>query len=393
MVDAQMREPSDMRNAVRPHPSPSAAEPASPPYPAPPPADSSPHRISVRLLRDADGEMWTRFVAAHPDATLYHTLQWRDVVHEAFGHRALYLTCTTGTEISGVLPLFEIRHPLLGSKLISLPYDVGSGGALTMHAGVERALLERAIELAREIRANYLEVRCGTQRPVLDELGMQRSEPVLVSEMLLDGEEQVRQRVASDHRKAVRKAETRGITVREATSLEDFCRFYEVYLRVFRDFGTPPYGTTYFPTLWRQLFPSRRVRLLLAFHAERCVGGLLLFCWGRNLVSKFAACLPEVVPLRAYAALYWQAILLGLAEGYHRLSWGTSSRSQTGLIEFKERWGALTVPAAIYALPIRRPVPSLERYYDSEGLLRRLWRFVPLPATRWIGAPLNRWFC
>ena len=119
----------------------------------------------------------------------------------------------------------------------------------------------------------------------------------------------------------------------------------------------------------------------------------MLFCWQTNLVSKFAACLPEAVPLRAYAALYWQAILLGLDEGYRRLSWGTSSRDQTGLIEFKERWGSQTQPVCVYSLPVRGKAPDLERYYDSHGLTRRLWRKLPLPATRWLGGPLNRWFC
>ena len=347
----------------------------------------------VSFLDASPAGPWTAFVSSHPDATLYHTLLWRDVVQEVFGHRPLYLVCGCGGGITGVLPFFLVKTPLLGSKLISLPYDVGSGGALAVDDASERALVERAIALAQELEVNHLELRCKSRRPVLEQLGLPCSEPVLLSEMVLDGEAQVRSRVAPDHRKAIRKAESRGITVREATSLEDFRAFYRVYLQVFRDFGTPPYGAGYFPALWQRLYPSRAVRLLLAFHEQRCVGGLLLFCWGRNLVSKFAACLPEAVPLRAYAALYWRAICLGLEEGYQQLSWGTSSRDQTGLIEFKERWGATSHPAAVYGLPIKGAVPSIERYYDSEGLARRLWRRLPLRMTPVLGGPLNRWFC
>ena len=135
------------------------------------------------------------------------------------------------------------------------------------------------------------------------------------------------------------------------------------------------------------------MRLLLAFHDGQCVGGLLLFCWGTNLVSKFAACTPDAVPLRVNAALYWRAICLGLEEGYQWLSWGTSSRSQEGLIEFKERWGAQTRPAQVHTLPLSGSVPSLERYYDANGLAQRLWRRLPLWATPLLGGPLNRWFC
>jgi hypothetical protein len=289
--------------------------------------------------------------------------------------------------------MFLIRFPLMGCKLVSMPYDIGSGGALAMDEAAERALTERAIVLARELHVNFIEFRYGSPRPAVEAIGFQRSEPVLLSEMLLDSEVQVWGRMEKDHRKAIRKAENRGVEVREAGSLKDFEDFYQVYLKVFRAFGTPPYGANYFPTLWHYLHPSGAVRLLLAHVDQRCVGGLLLFCWGRNLVSKFAACLPEAVPLRAYVALYWRAIQFGLKAGYRKLSWGTSSRNQTGLIEFKERWGAHTAPAVLYDLPVRGRIPSIEKYYGSEGLSRWLWRRLPLSTTAVVGGPLNRWFC
>jgi hypothetical protein len=350
-------------------------------------------RPFVRQLRETDGERWTHFVAKHPEANLYHTLLWRDVIQEVFGHQPLYLLCEVGGKVCGVLPMFLVKLPWLGSKLVSMPYDIGSGGALTVDDKSECILVERAMELAREMRVSYLELRYGSRRQSLAHLGLQQSEPVLISEMELDSEAQVWARVSEDHRKAIRKAKNRGVTIREAGSFEDFCEFYQVYLRVFRDFGTPPYGANYFPILWRRLQASGAVRLLLAHAGQRCVGGLLFFCWSRNLISKFAACLPEAVPLRAYVALYWRAIQLGLELGYRRLNWGTSSRNQTGLIEFKERWGAHSGPAVLYDLPVRGSIPSIEKYYDSEGFMRRLWRRLPLSATPVVGGLINRWFC
>ncbi|MGH9938670.1 MAG: lipid II:glycine glycyltransferase FemX [Blastocatellia bacterium] len=372
-------------------------------------SDPAPMRAAAepvaREFREADAAKWTEFVTAHLAANLYHTLFWRDLVIEVFGHRPIYLLAERGGKICGALPMFFIKAPLLGSKLISMPYDIGSGGALTVDGGandvgaVERALVESATSLARELKVNHLELRYGSERPALADLGFQRGEPVLISEMDLDDEAAVWARIKEDHRKAIGKAERRGVTVREAESLADYRAFYEIYLRVFRDFGTPPYGADYFPALWRRLHPSGKAgeagaaRLLLAEAGGRCVGGLLLFCWGRNLVSKFAACLPEAAPLRAYVALYWRAIQLGLRLGYRRLSWGTSSRGQKGLIEFKERWGARSRPAVIYSLPVKRGVPAIEKYYDTEGLTRRLWRALPLDATRAGGGIINRWFC
>ncbi len=359
---------------------------------APEPVSTSAVPI-VREMRGADSDSWNDFVARRPEANLYHTLLWREVIEEVFGHEPVYLMAEREGRVCGALPMFLIKAPLLGSKLISLPYDIGSGGAVADDDGAERAMVEYAVWLARERRVNYLELRYGSERPALQSLGLRHGEPVLISEMTLDGESAVRKRVSEDHLKAVRKAERRGVVVREAGSLADYRMFYQIYLRVFRAFGTPPYGAWYFPVLWRRLQPSGAVRLLLAEAESRCVGGLLLFCWGRNLVSKFAACLPEAVPLRAYSALYWRAIQLGLEQGYQRLSWGSSSRDQSGLIEFKERWGAQTRPAVFYSLPVRGRVPEIERYYSSEGLARQVWRRLPLSVTQWGGPALNQWFC
>ncbi len=347
----------------------------------------------VRALTSADESEWTAFVRGHDAATFYHTLAWRDFVAEVFGHRPRYLIAKDGNQIVGALPLFEVAFPWLGSKFISLPYDVGSGGALAGTDDVERHLAAHALSMARDRGARYLELRGGHRRPALEALGFRVQEPVVISDMALANEAEVRAGISTDHRKAIRKAASRGVRVRDAVTAADYETFYEVYLRVFRDFGTPPYAARYFASLFTSIQPEGGVRTFLAEVDGRCVGGLVLFCFERSLVSKFAVCLPDAVTTRAYAALYWRAIEFGLAGGYQRLSWGTSSRDQTGLIEFKERWGAISRDAVLYDMDVRGRAPDLASYYESGGVARSVWRRLPLAVTRGGGAVLNRWFC
>jgi hypothetical protein len=353
--------------------------------------------VDARELRSTDSAQWEQFVAKHPDSNLYHTLHWQALVCEVFGHEPVYLLAERAGELRAVLPMFLVRMPWLRSarwsKLLSMPYDIGAGGALALDEEAEAAVVARAIEIARARNVAYLELRCGSARPALASLPLRATDPIVISDVELDEAPAVWARVAEDHRKAVRKAEKRGVLVREATTLAEFRAFHDIYLRVFRDFGTPPYGDDYFPALFQRLHAAGQARLLLAQVGTRWVGGLLLFSGGRNLVSKFAACLPDAVPLRAYAALYAAAIDLGLALRMRTLSFGTSSRDQTGLIEFKERWGARTRPTTIYALPVRRDAPDLAGFYDSTHWTRRLWRRLPLRVTRIGGDALNRWYC
>ena len=350
-------------------------------------------RPSVRLLSDNDSEAWDRFLSGHDDAVLYHTLAWRDFVQQVFRHKPYYLLCENEGRITGILPMFLVHFPLLGSKLISMPYDIGAGGPLVTEVSAAPLLVERAMQLARELRTGYLQLRCAHKQDALAELGLEECEPVILSEIVLDDEKAVWARVERDHRKAMRKAARRGVVIREAASLEDCLTFFSVYLHVFRDFGTPPYNREYFERLWHDLAGTKKVRLLLAEVEGRCVGGLMMFAWGRNLTSKFAAVLPEAVSLRAYPALYGRAIEIGLEEGFGRLSWGTSSRDQTGLIEFKERWGAISNATAFYSLALTGSPPDIEKYYDTEGLARRAWKRLPLSLTPLLGGLLNRWFC
>lgn len=348
---------------------------------------------SVRELRQTDEGRWGRFVENHPDGNLYHTLAWRDVVQEVFKHRSIYLVCERDGEISGVLPLFHVSFPFLGSKLISMPYDIGSGGALADDDDSERLLIERAVSLAIKMRVGHMELRYRRERSALGGMGFHRSEPVLISEIELDDEARVWKRIDRGHRESIGKAKRRGVTIEAATTLDDFRQFYDVYLRVFHAFGTPPYGANYFPCLWRRLYESRAARLVLAYLDNRCVGGLLLFGSGSSLISKFSVCLPEAKSSRAPAALQWRSIQEGLENGYRWLNLGASAPGQQGIVRFKERWGAMTKPAVVYSLPVRRKVPSLERYFETDDFTRRAWKKLPLRATSLLGGPLNQWFC
>jgi hypothetical protein len=242
--------------------------------------------------------------------------------------------------------------------------------------------------------ARYVELRCDAERAVLDGLGWSIARPVLISELSLsDGAAAAWGRVEKDHKKSMRKALSRGVVIRPAANAADFASFYRVYLKTFLEFGTPPYGPRYFPALFEHLHADGAVRLFLAELEGRAVGGLVAFCFGRRWVSKFAACLPEAISLRAYPALYGAALEAALEAGAERLSWGTSAAHQTGLIDFKQRWGAVTRPAVIYSAAVNGAAPDLARYYDENGLAQRAWRKLPLFATRLLGGPLNRWFC
>ena len=69
--------------------------------------------------------------------------------------------------------------------------------------------------------------------------------------------------------------------------------FYDVYLKTFRAFGTPPYGRSYFSGIWNGMAGNDEVKIFIAEREGKTLGALLLFCWNKVAVSKFAVALPE----------------------------------------------------------------------------------------------------
>ena len=349
--------------------------------------------LIVRRATPPDESEWLNLLRTAPSASLYHTPAWGRFISSVFGHREEHLLSRRGTTLTGVLPMFRVKAPWSRARLVSLPYDVGSGGTVATDDESVALLVTEAMRVARHDGLHSLELRPAKPVPVLETLGLERSDLVVVSTLPIESHDATWQRVSTDNRQSIRKAAKRGVTVRPATSVEDYVAFYDVYLKVFRAFGTPPYGRRYFTELYHAFHSSGESRLLLAVVDGRIVGGLLAFVFGRGIVSKFAAVLDEVVDLRVYPALYGACIDLSLELGATWLSWGSSSRAQVGLIDFKRRWGATAETAVRYTLSVTGSPPDIERYYDTDGLARRLWKHLPLPATSVFGGLLNRWFC
>ena len=282
--------------------------------------------ISVRPAASSDDADWDAYLESDESATLYHTTAWRDFIGSTFGHRPEYLIAERNGRTCGVLPMFRISFPVLGSKLISMPYDVAAGGPLTRDRDAAEALVTAAREVAERRRVDYLEFRCGKPNEALEDLGCQRSEPLQLSEIdeLPDAETMWRT-IRKTRRTYVRRAQRAGVSVRDASEVSDLEAFYEIYLKVFRRFGTPPYGMQYIRNLWSQLH-GKGLRVLVAEADGRCLGGMILFVHGRTLVAKIGAVLPEVSRLKVTDAIYWRMILTAIESGCSKLSFGSSSK-------------------------------------------------------------------
>src|SRR5262249_37454756 len=99
-------------------------------------APSAASPITIREMGERDRETWDRFVLGCSDGTFFHLSGWRRIMQEIFRHRALYLLAERAGDIVGVLPVAEVKSSLFGHSVVSLPFCVYGGCAVTDSAAI-----------------------------------------------------------------------------------------------------------------------------------------------------------------------------------------------------------------------------------------------------------------
>jgi lipid II:glycine glycyltransferase (peptidoglycan interpeptide bridge formation enzyme) len=80
--------------------------------------------------------------------------------------------------------------------------------------------------------------------------------------------------------------------------------------------------------------------VLLAYKEEVCLAGGVFLHWDHMLTYKYSASSGVDLQLRPNDLLLWAAIRWGCEHGYTLLDMGRTDLIDTGLRQFKNRWGA-----------------------------------------------------
>jgi CelD/BcsL family acetyltransferase involved in cellulose biosynthesis len=356
-------------------------------------SDAGPAGMRVFDLQPGD-RRWEQFVANRPGALPYHHPGWSQALRETFHYSPSALGCADHTgRLTGILPLVEKRSLLTGPYLSSLPHTPAAGPLADDRESLQ-ALLRAAVSRVDQSAARWLQVR--TQDPSLDGLGEGFSrigwEPGCVLD-LPGNPEHLRfasSRDRSATMRAVRKASRSGVTVREASSLDDVARWYKLYLFTMRAHAAPARPFRFFEKIWEILAPQGRLRLLLAERKAggktRLLAGSVFLLHGHTVIYAFNGRDRSQLEFRPNDAIHWMAITEACGLGFLRYDFGEVTSSNDGLARYKAKWGARRVPSYRYNYPRRR---ELERGVLKPGPLRgiteRAWPLVPLPVTEALG--------
>ena len=335
----------------------------------------------INILDEGNWDAWNSYVAHHTRGTFFHLAEWREILQQAFKIETFYLYSQDSIGINGILPLALVRRPLLGKVMISTPFCV-LGGALSDNVDITKQLEDTAVELAKQHKVNYLELRYHEQTrtdwPV-------NSDYFIFCKDLHQNNEENFKAIPKSRRKEIRKALSINLTCENDM---DINRFYSIYSCSLRNQGTPVYPKRYFEVL-RNIF-KERLQILTVSQDKNAICSMLSFYFSNRVMLYYIGGMPSARSLRANDFVIWKQMQYACDKGVEIFDLGRSIAG-TGSFNSKKTWG-IKPEQLVYQYYLIRAnnVPHINPLNPRYRPAIALWKRLPLPIANSIGPLFSR---
>lgn len=331
------------------------------------PADST---FCIDPLQDV---RWRDFIVRHPDASVFHRVEWLHALQATYGYRPFVFTSTPPSiPLQNGILLCEVRSFLTGNRLVSLPFSDHCEPLASRPDELNEILANLVNRITNE-RWKYIELRPICYAPRAD-TGLALTTTYHFHKLdLCPNEQTLFKRFHKDsiQRKIVR-AEREGLRCEQGSSDELLSCFYELLIKTRRRHGIPPQPRKWFRNLIDAFRSDLKIRV--AFKKETPVASILTIKHHKTLVYKYGCSDSRYNNLGGTPLLFWQAIRDARASGVEELDMGRSDWSNEGLVTFKDRWGAQRKALQYWRYPCTA-APS--RWQTLAGQARRLVMAAP----------------
>lgn len=339
--------------------------------------------MKVSFCQEQDRGFWDAYVDSAQDASQYHSWARGQSIEDTFGHQCYRLAAVDDGEIQGVLPLVMMRSRVFGSFLVSMPF-ASHGGIVARTSNARDALLAAAIELARDLRANRVELRQGASCDVpwpctTAKVRMEVALPATAKDLW--------DRLSSRMRNKIRSARKNGLRA-EWGGAESLGVFYPIFAENMRNHGTPVYPRRWFENFF--LYGSGETWVLSVWDGGSPVGAGVVTAHRGTVEWPWCATLLDSRCKYSNAFLYWSLLAWAAENNYCRVDLGRCTPGG-GTHKFKRLWGCEEMPLHWYhwlskgaCLPELRPESPRYRWATQ------LWRRLPLAVANRLGPRIVR---
>ncbi|MDR3458970.1 MAG: peptidoglycan bridge formation glycyltransferase FemA/FemB family protein [Verrucomicrobiae bacterium] len=339
---------------------------------------------AARRLNPLENPNWDALLTSRPDFSFFHGAAWARVLVETYGYVPHYFYSGDVAAPEIVLPLMEVDSWLTGRRGVALPF---TDECAPLGAGPESfgGIFAEAVAFGKSRGWKYLELRGG---------GEFLEGPASISFYghgldLSADERAMFERMDGSARRAVRKAEGKGVTVEISRSLEAVRDFYRLQCLTRKRHGLPPQPWAFFVNIHRLIVSQNLGMVAVAGHAGKKIAASVYFFMGGRAIYKYGASDFAQQHLRGPNLVMWEAMKWLARQGATRLNLGKTSLTNEGLRRFKLNLGAHEERVGYVKFDLRRGRFVTEKD-GVAGWHNAVFRALPGFASRAAGSLLYR---
>ena len=311
----------------------------------------------MRFLEEKDKGEYKEFLSNHERCNFQQSLEWGNV-KEAWIKEVILSTDSDG-KIRGSLCVWIRKIPIFGNIMYS-----ARGPVCDIHnKEVLKDLTDGANELAKKYKAFVLRIEPDIKkddvgyRELVTELGYKikddsknfkdEIQPRFVFQLDIKGktEEEILKNCHQKTRYNIRLATKKGVIIKEGTK-EDLKDFHKIMVETGERDDFIIRSLSYFEKMYDELVPKGHMKLLMAYHEDKPIAGIIPIIYGKKVWYLYGASSNSHRNLMPNYLLQWtmikEAISIGATVYDFRGVSGVvdENHPQYGLYRFKKGFGA-----------------------------------------------------
>ena len=274
---------------------------------------------------------WQALVDSHPYASVFHETAWLKSLRSAYGYEpAVISTCPPSLPLTNGFVFCRVTSWLTGRRYVSLPFSDHCDPFV--HLLHMKAMVDRS-------RWKYVELRPTSVGPT-DKISYGRSNSFYLHRLdLRKTKSELFRGLHKDcAQRKVKRAERESLRYDEGISEALLESFYRLLVKSRRIQNLPPQPMAWFRSLIAAF--GGRLKIRLASKDGVPVASIMTLLHRRTMVYKYGCADRQFNKYGGMALLFWRTIEEASDKSLDELDLGRSELDNSGLVAFKEHWGA-----------------------------------------------------
>lgn len=334
----------------------------------------------IEIFDPTDDQKWDERLISNGRYTFFHTAVWARVLSETYHYRPMYFTLLDGDRLLGLIPMMEVRSLLGTRRGVSLPFTDYCDPVIPDGLEVQD-IVEMIKDYGRQCAWESVEIRGGGFPDITT-----KSSSFYRHTLDLDPDvEPLFGRLKSNTRRNIRKAVREGVRVEISTSAEAVEEYYRLHCMTRKRHGVPPQPQSFFRKIYEHVIARKLGFVVLARCEKTNIAGSVFFGFKDDAIYKFGASDIAYQRFRPADLVMWEAIKWYAQNGYRRFCFGRTAMDNTGLRQFKSRWGADERVIDYFKYDFRQDTFTTEESLVKDSH-QRIFRKMPIPVLKVVGS-------